>query len=160
MSSLNWKAQTEAELESEFMFPAGIYPAEVMEAEIRDDSKSRGFINLKLAVYNDDKIQHIFDNISPNWFAYKFKHFFDSSGHGDMYEKGVLPDVALIKGWGCTVELEIKDAHTGKDRFGAPKEYPASNVVEDYITGEIKAMHDATQAAKTAPADTSDDLPF
>jgi hypothetical protein len=146
---MEWKPKTEDEISREGLMEPGTYQAEVLEIEERDDKKGRPFWNVTLGVYGDDREGKVWDNISPYWMEFKFRHFFAAIGKIELYEKGVLPVGELGDLLRCrlSVEIGIEDAKDG---------YPAKNKVLDYVPAEVAA---AVAKPVEAPK-KDDDLPF
>ena len=164
MSPLSWEPKTEEEIQREQLglFDEGVYPGLVIEAEERTDAKGRNFIEVKLELYDGDQSHHVYAHLSPHWFQHLFAHFFRSAGHEDMYQRGTLPSVDEVVGWNVLAEVGIQEKSVGKDG----KEYPPKNVINDFVTKDVKDNYDMVKKAKagaesaTAEAKKDDDLPW
>lgn len=157
---MEWKPKTEEEVQMADLLEPGYYAAEVLEVEERDDKKGRPFWMLKLAVYGDDRQAHVWDNISPAWMEFKFRHFFVSAGLEALYDKGMLAvsDLSELLYKKLFVEIGIQPAKG---------EYGPKNIVKDYVDRAIAAAanqasvdHAAKAAEVSSDTKKDEDLPF
>jgi len=147
--------KTDEQLAMEGLFPDGVYPAEILEVEERDDSKGRPFFMLKLGVYNDNQETHVYDNVSDNWMAFKLKHLYESAGKLAVYESGNLDPSDMLH-WQLTVVLMSEGSREYTSKDGEKKTAPPKNVVKDYVTSDALPEK---MAAFRAKLDAESDLP-
>jgi len=145
---MKFQAHTEDELAREGLLDEGQYPFTIKASAEKQDKKQRGFFALKLFVHGpNERDWHVFDNVSPEWMAFKLRHLAFAIGLGGRYESGELTAEELVGRQGHCV-IGVQDAKGG---------YPAKNVVLDYVVPQ--PLTAASQAAKNAPEEP-DDVPF
>jgi hypothetical protein len=133
------------EIEESSLLADGTYDFEVIGAVEKQSAKGNDMVELKIRI-EEDRPYIIADYlVSIDSMAYKIRHFAESVGLVDEYERGVLPADQMI---GCTGKAKIKTQP-------AKGEYRAKNVVADYVKVE-----GASAAKKPAMADLDDEIPF
>jgi hypothetical protein len=139
---MEWEPKTDEQLQEENLLQPGAYAFDVLTCEEQEDKEGKPMFALKLDCHGDDKSQHVYDYISPNWMPHKFKYFFHTIGCPEMYESGKTGvEAHELIGKSGRVALEIEPA--GK--------FPAKNTVSHYLI-------DADTAPRTD--DKDDDLPW
>lgn len=154
---MNFNPKSEGEVQQFNLLPDGIYDFEVMSAKDRVSKKGNEMIELKLGIWQGDKITHyIFDYLlSDDQSAYKLRHCCDTTGLIDKYDSG-------------TLTANMFEARTGKAKIGTQKDktgqYADKNVVRDYIPRPTKSENALTQTHSAEPLPdmrpVEDDLPF
>ncbi len=135
------------------LLPPGEYPFTTMKSdEVPSKSlknKGKMMFALKLNVHGPKSDVHIFDYMAPEWLSpWKVKHYAASVGMLAAYESGEL-DGTLDKFAGKVgyVKIGIEPAQGN---------FPAKNVVKDYIVRDAKAK----PAVETPPEDMDSSVPF
>jgi hypothetical protein len=122
-----------------------------MSANEKQSSTGKDMIALKLNVHADDGFDyHIFDNVSPEFMAYKLRHFAVAVGLEKKYEAGTITadDCHGREGY-CDV-IQKND-----------KQYGPKNAIKDYFQGKEKEVKAAKAPAPVLPArEEDDDVPF
>lgn len=136
--------KTEKELAEMGLFPAGVYDAEIINAEDRVSKSGNDMIWVKLKVFNGSEMQFVDDYNVDGVMEYKLRHLCDACGIVDQYEAGEV-SVDDINGKSVRVKLKIQ-----KDKTG---EYPDKNAVADYVVGE-------KDSGKTLTEELGDSIPF
>lgn len=148
--AITFTPKKEEELKKFDNLPPGIYPFTVLESgEIPSKSeknKGRMMCAVKLNVHGPSFDRHVYSYFS-DWFnEHHLKHFCESVGIGADYAAGkVDSDNNAWNGKTGWVKLGIEEAKGN---------YPAKNVVDDYV---VKEKGTAVPAPKPAE---SDDVPF
>lgn len=145
--------KTEAEISADGLFPAGVYTFEVMKAEETTSKAGNDMIALTLKVYNEDDGFTLVNDYLLESIAYKLRHFCETIGLLPQYESGTLDANEMIKQAG---KVKIAIEHKNPD-------YPAKNVVKDYVVGMMTAPRAKAPERAREPAMASDpfgDIPF
>jgi hypothetical protein len=150
------KSETELQREQEKfqesrLCPKGKQPFTVMECSEQKSKSGKDMLKLKLNVQAENgRDYHIYDYISPEFLAHKFRHFFSSIGRIADYELGNLECANYVGAVGfCEVRIQK-----------ARDEYEAKAVIDDYIKRDRTPDTSASPAApEPVPADDSD-CPF
>lgn len=103
----------------------GDYDAEVAKAENAVSKKGNEMIKISLRVFDRGGGTIILTDYLLESMAKKLKHFCDSAGLMDLYERGEL-DAEACQGASVVVRLKVKHDETGT--------YPPQNAVDDYVT--------------------------
>lgn len=120
---MRFTPKTEDELARASLLEAGVYPFEVLVASEGLSKTGNEMIKLKLNVFGNSGEQvHVFDYLLEK-LEFKLRHFCETIGLLEKYEKGTLSEMDC-EGKSGFVKIAIEPAN---DRFG-PK-----NVVKDYI---------------------------
>lgn len=148
---MNFTPKTEKELSEENLFPAGVYPFEVLEAKDTTSKKGNEMIELKLRVFHGERHQFVNDYLLES-IGYKLRHSAVTLGLGDAYESGSLSGHDY-KGKSGFVKLKIT-----KDKTGT---YPDKNEVADYVEEPKAGGGPLAPKAGTGGNDPADDdIPF
>jgi hypothetical protein len=107
------------------LLPAGDYDAEVTKAEAAVSQKKNDMIKLTLRIFDHNGGTIIINDYLLEAMLKKLKHFCDSAGLTDIYERGELTP-ECCHGASVIVKLKIKHDETGV--------YPPKNAVDDYVT--------------------------
>lgn len=147
---MKFTPKSEKEIQDENLFPAGVYPFEVVKAEDETSKSGNEMIHLKLRVFSGARTQFVDDYLLESM-AYKLRHAAVTLGLESEYESGRIA-ASDFEGKEGYLKLIIK-----KDKKG---EYPDKNAVGDYVE-EPKSSGPATPKAGTGGEDdASDDIPF
>lgn len=138
-------AQQLREIEESSLLADGTYDFEVIAAVEKTSAKGNDMVELKIRIEEERSYVVADYLVSIDSMAYKIRHFAESVGLVDEYERGTLPADQMI---GCTGKCKIKTQP-------AKGEYRAKNVVADYIKVE-----GASAPKKPAMADLDDEIPF
>ena len=132
---------------AEQLCPKGKAPFTILEAEQVTSKSGKEMLKLKLNVHSDDgNDYHVYDYVSPEFMAFKFRHFFYAIGAGQAYEAGTVDVDSLVgrEGW-CEVGHQ-----KGKDG------YKTKESISDYLTESDKSK----PVPAPAKPDNTDDVPF
>lgn len=158
---MRFDPKTEKEVQN--LLDIGVYDFEVVNAKDTSSKNGNDMMVLTLAVYGGDQKKTITDYLvgQIDSMAFKIRHFADTIGMLDAYEKGELEAEAVIGATGkCKVDIDEKDPA-----------YPPKNVIRDYIkrtdgglaaprTVTAKAAPVGNTKAKAARNAMDDDIPF
>lgn len=147
--NVRFEPKTEAEISAANLLEAGQYVFEVAKAEEKTSQNGNDMVKLTLAVFdNEDRRHPVFDYlVGTDGAAYKIRHFAESVGLLSQYEAG-------------EIRAEQMEGRTGKCQVGIDdknKQYPAKNIIRDYVPAGVSAPPKAN--GKSAPI-IDDDLPF
>jgi hypothetical protein len=146
---MRFQPKTEEEVQAEQLCEEGDFPFTVLEASEGTSKSGKSMIKFKLNVHADDGDYHIYDYISPEFMAFKFRHFFHAVGLGKKYDAGDVDCSQIVQREGfCSVIQQ-----PGKGGYG-PK-----NAIKDYIVGKQSAAPAQAPSPSAAPT-TEDDVPF
>lgn len=140
--------KTEQEVQEMNLLPAGVYDFLISEAEDKQSQKGNDMAVIKLKIDGDEGRTHTIVDylVSIESMAYKLRHFAESVGLLEQYEKGDMP-------------AEFMQGRTGKCKLviqPAKGEYRAKNTVADYIKSDGAAQ----PVANFDRADLDDEIPF
>lgn len=130
--SLTYEPKTEEQLEREMLFEEGEYDFEITKAEERLSKSGNPMLELKLNVFDENGNKRIISDYlltSSAWMEFKLRHAAFACGLGEQYETGSLGEHDF-------------NGRSGKCKIGIQKasgDYPAKNVVQDYIVSENAA---------------------
>ena len=114
-----------------------------------EKNKGKLMFVVKLNVHGPKSDQHCWDRFAPSWLSpWKVKHFAATVGLSADYEKGELN--------GANNAFAGKVGYVNIGIEPAQGNFPAKNVVKDYIVRDAKAK----PAVETPPDDSSDQVPF
>ncbi len=149
---MQFKPKTEAEIAIENLFPPGDYDFEVHSAiDAVSKNSGKAMIKVELSVFNGGSTRRVTDYLMESM-AFKLIHFSKAIGLFPDYEAGNL-DPAKCVGRAGRVTLRIEE----QDNF------PAKNVVKDYVKPDAQGDSIAPKAANAVPraAVSGDDtVPF
>jgi hypothetical protein len=129
---IHFEPKTDEQLAEAGLLPDGIYSFKVIDAKDKISQTGNEMILLKLAVYVGEKPHTVYDHlVVTERMEYKIKHFADSVGISEQYEKGVLAAEDCINREG-----DVKVA-TEKAEGYSPR-----NRAVDYIVSEKYAQKD------------------
>lgn len=140
---MSFEPMSEQELNESGLAPKGEYDFEILSAKDKTSRKGNSMIELKIGLYREGKVaNHVYDYILAE-FAHKLRHFCDSVGLLSQYQNGSLC-AADCEGRSGTAKIEIEPAG----------DYPAKNIVKDYVIRPAKDLTPAKQEGNV------EDLPF
>lgn len=158
---MRFEPKSEEQLAVEELCPIGPQLFTVLESSEGTSKSGKAQIKLKLNVHGADGFDyHIYDYISPEYLAHKFRHFWVSVNRLADYERGDIEAEASalkgLQGWADIVHQKATSA------------YPAKAAVRDYVTGnspkagQARIMEAVREAVKEAPGKpvVEDDVPF
>lgn len=145
---------TESEIQASSLLEAGVYDFQVAKSTRKTSKSGNPMAELQINVWDKEGKQHlIFDYLVFSTIALnirKLKHFCDSVGISDQYNKGAIPEeLERLSG---KVEIGIQDEQP-KPGGGV---YPKKNVVVDYVVTDKGAVKVELQVDPSL----NDDLPF
>jgi hypothetical protein len=143
---VKFQPKTDREIAEAGLLPVGEYDYEVAAATEKVSRAGNQMIELELRIFVGESVRMITDYLLDAM-AGKLKHFCESHGMGDRYEKGTLAAKDCVDKSG-RAKVGIK-----KDKSGA---YPDKNTILDYI---VKPQ-DAAAPPPPAPPIDDDDVPF
>lgn len=140
---LNFKPQTEEQING--LLNPGVYSYTVKSAEnTHSKASNKPMIKLILQIWDKDGREHIiYDNLLES-LAYKLKHFCEGTGLDYMSGKLDASD-CIGKSGTCKIKTEP-----------AKGDYPAKNVVQDYLKSQAVVQAQAVQGE----AFQDSDIPF
>jgi len=146
---MQFKPKTEKELTEEKLFPPGIYPFEVIEAKETISKAGNEMIVMNLRVFHGGRTQFVTDFLMEST-GYKLRHAAVMMGLEKAYDSGnlIASDFEGKEGW---AKLKISTDKTGQ--------YPAKNVVVDYVRPPVEAGSARDAKAASAGLD-EDEIPF
>lgn len=133
--------KTEKELQEEKLLAPGIYDFEIESAEDKVSKSGNDMIVVTLKVYGNNRHVYVTDYLMEKM-AFKLRHACDACGILKAYESGELTSDLFC---GKTGKVKLKMEEAG--------EYPAKNIVVDYV------KHD-TNAKLAAEVLKDDSIPF
>lgn len=136
------------------LWPEGVYQFTVLEAYETTSKSGNQMIKVVLEFFNGYKSRKITDYLlldpkSP--MRYKLRHFCDTLGLSDVYEKGEVDTEQFIDKSG-NAQLGVQES---KD-----PQYNDKNVVSDYVKVENVSGHALTANAKVVNKIEDDNIPF
>lgn len=164
----NFTPQTEQEAtasqKATGLWADGEYDFTIRKAEDRVSKAGNEFVNLQAELYNaDGKSKFVFDTLMVTGdMSWKLRHACDAVGLTAEYESGSF-DTLLFEERSGRLTLGTRKARTDR---ATGTEYPAQNVVMDYIPLAPGAAVPAARPAPPKPAAQaksaidSDDIPF
>jgi hypothetical protein len=156
---MNFAPKTEAQIQSENLYPTGEYDFEVVTGEDAV-SKTSGaeMIKLNVRVFDSSGNFRLVDDYLLEKMAYKLRHFCGATGLMDKYESGELTG-AMCAGRVGRLKLEVQPERTDKN---TDRTYPPKNAIKDYIVGDGKTKPNIPPL-RTGPSASDleeDDIPF
>lgn len=142
---MKFKPMTEEDVQREQLCPEGKAPFTVLEATDTESKSGKPMTKLKLNVHATDGDYHCYDYISPEFMAFKHRHFWCAIGREDLYMSGDV-DANMAKGAQGWCEVGVK-----KDPG-----YGLKNVISDYLVESDKAKATEPEPERT----DDDDVPF
>lgn len=125
---MKFAPKTETELETMSLLEPGIYPFQITSASNEVSKSGNDMLKLTVMIWGKDgSIHHIYDYLLEAM-SYKLRHFCESTGLMDKYDKGELYPADCMNAQG-NLELIIQE---GKAREDGSR-YPSRNSVKDYI---------------------------
>jgi hypothetical protein len=120
---MRFSPKTDNEIAAANLLPNGDYSYEVMSAEEATSRAGNEMLKLKLRIFVGESERHVYDYLLEAM-AGKLKHFCDSHGLTEKYQRGALTarDCEGLSGE-CSIGLK-------HDKSG---QYPDQNTVLDYI---------------------------
>lgn len=168
---MRFTPKSEAEVVSDTLFPAGIYPFEVISAADKISKAGNEMIELKIMVYgNDGDTTKVFDYLMEK-VAYKLRHFAETVGLLSKYELGVLEaaDCEGRTGY-CKLVIDNKDPaylpknsvkdYGRKEAADQAKPMTPANPSRPAMSQAHRASMDAQAPAPAVAGDFDDDMPF
>jgi hypothetical protein len=134
--TMSFSPMSEDELNESGLAPKGEYGFDVLTAKDKI-SKSSGspMIEVKIGLYRNGTVaNHVYDYLLPS-IPHKLRHFCDSVGLLKQYQSGTLC-AADCEGRSGTAKIDIEPAGN----------YPAKNVVKDYVLRAAKPLAGTTKA--------------
>jgi len=143
--TMTFAPKSEKEVSESSCAPVGEYDFDVLNAEDAISKSDNPMIKVTIGLYIGDTVKNrIFDYLLPAMEA-KLRHFCDTTGLLSRYESGQLEAADCI-GRSGRVKIGIEPAG----------QYPAKNVVKDYVCRPAKPL-----ASNSAPnPESEDDIPF
>lgn len=138
---MNFNPKTEDQIAEDSLLPDGNYDFNVLSAEDMTSKSGNEMIKLKLLVLADLGEKIVFDYILEKM-AFKLRHFCETTGLIEVYEKGNLDSMTCVGKSGVVVVGKSKDK-TGK--------YPPKNVVVDYGGITKEKVNENTLNAEDLP---------
>lgn len=147
--AMTFSPKSEKEVAEGALAPAGEYDFDILEAEDTISKKSGNpMIKVNIGLYIDGAVKNrVFDYLLPAMEA-KLRHFCDTVGLLSQYEAGTLEAADCI-GRSGRVKIVIEPA---------TEQYPAKNVVKDYICRAAKPL--SQQAFSPGNPVDDGDIPF
>lgn len=152
---MQFTPKTEQELIEENLFPAGVYPFEVVKAEDKQSKSGNDMIVLNLRVFYGERTSFINDYLLEA-FGFKLRHAAVQMGLEDQYETGAINAEDFLGKTGYAKVGIRKD----KLKKGEPDRelYPDQNTILDYVEAPKAGGPSVPKGGD--PADGDDDIPF
>lgn len=140
--------KSEDDLVRESLLEPGEYPFRVIDAVDATSKNGNEMIKLKLEVFGKNgDTAHVFDYLLEKM-AFKLRHFAESAGMLDKYERGEFSAMDCMEKQGY-VSLDIEPASNG---------YSAKNAVKDYANKPLRdAAHKPHKPLNPAPGKKATD---
>ena len=145
-------SEQEAAAQAAGLWDDGTYDNEVSEAEETESKAGNEMTALQIFIFNaDGGRRKVFDYlVASEGSAWKIRHFAASCGLLPEYEKGTLMANEMVGRTGkCVIRTQ-----KAKDN------YPAKNVVQDYVKVAGATRSAPAARPKTIAADLDDEIPF
>lgn len=136
---MKFTPMTKEEIELANLLAPGVYPFEILSATDEISKTGNEMIKLKLNVFSEDREVHVFDYLLEKM-AFKLRHFAEATDMLADYEAG------KINAWHCVDKVGY--CKLAIDQGNG--EFPAKNVVKDYLKPEVPLTKPA--APPTTPA--------
>lgn len=148
--------KTEQQLAEENLFPAAVYPFEVVKAEDKTSKSGNEMIVLNLRLFYGERTLFLNDYLLEA-FGVKLRHACVTLGLGDKYEAGSVVAADFLGKTGFAKVTIKKD----KLKKGEPDRelYPDQNQVVDYLE-EPKEKAAAPSGSGPMVPDEDDGIPF
>jgi hypothetical protein len=158
--------KSEEECLADELCPKGLQPFTVMESDEATSKKDgKSMVKLKVCVHGDDGFDyHVYDYISANFMAYKFRHFFHAVGMGAQYATGTI-EVAnnALKGktgWCDVTHEKAKDGYGPKAKIADYNANAGKLPPEANMPQPKPPAIPASQLVRQPTAAEDDDVPF
>jgi hypothetical protein len=145
--------KSDSELNNMNLIDPGIYPFEIVSASDKLSRNGNEMIEIKLKIWDSKGCEKIIFDYLLEAMSYKLKHFAESTGLIEEYEKGELIADDCIGKQGI-LELIIQKGKQKPDGGF----YQDKNSVKDYFMTEKGAVKHAVSDAKSETFD--DTMPF
>lgn len=123
---MKFTPMTKEEIELANLLAPGVYPFEILIATDEISKTGNEMIKLKLNVFGEDREAHVFDYLLEKM-AFKLRHFAEATDMLADYEAGDLDALRCIGKLGyCKLAIDQGNG-----------EFPAKNVVKDYLKHEV-----------------------
>ena len=152
--------RTEAEIQSENLFPPGEFDFEILEAEETTSKAGNEMIRLKLKVFSESGNFIIISDYLLESVAYKLRHACEAVGMVERYESGKL-DAMDFQGKSGRLKLRIDKSDNYPDKNGV-KDYIARDAAT-FTPGHVaksKQLVNAGMGTYTGRPDLDDEIPF
>ena len=138
---MQFTPKSEKEIQEENLLPKGLYDAEVFSAEETTSKNGNAMMVVKMRVFKPSGGETRVTDYLLESIAYKLRHFAHAIGLGANYDAGELDADDCVRR-SCQVEIGIDDKN---------KDYPAKNVIKDYIAPDGDAKSVAKSEPKSIP---------
>lgn len=141
------------EMQSFKLMPNGDYDFQVIEAKDTHSKKGNPMIELKIKVWDSDGREYLIFDYLLEQFAWKIKHFCQSTGLEHKWESGDL------NADDCLGKCGIADIYTQKSK---DPQYSDKNAVKNYLPADVSRRTQETVKKPEAEKDEFEDdsIPF
>ena len=148
----NVVSEEEAAAQSANLWPNGDYDFEVREATEKESANGNEMVELEVWIYDSSGGRRlVFDYlVATDKASWKIRHFAAACGLLPQYERGGLMANEMVGRTGrCTLATQQ-----------ARGDYPAKNIIRDYIKAESSGNRSVPSKQKQPAGDIDDDVPF
>jgi hypothetical protein len=162
--SYDFIPMTEEEINRAGLVDDGVYDFNIVNCERKVSKANNPMAKLTIEFWDKEGRVHtiydylVFSKIGLN--IRKVKHFCDAVGLQDKYLLGQVPEELDGYSGKARIVIQIGKEIEHKDLNGKPagSKYPDRNIVDDYITYDVKSY--ALQPLKDSKPLPLDDIPF